>query len=103
MPRTGWAADGAEVRRVLIALAVVGLGGAVAIGIYSAATVSWTLLPFVAAGAFLVLAYDLEWFGGRFHTDLWFAAAWGAFPAATGFWRAGGWEEQRHRLRFVKG
>ena len=70
----------------LIALAVVGLGGAVAIGIYSAATVSWTLLPFVAAGAFLVLAYDLEWFGGRFHTDLWFAAAWGAFPAATGFW-----------------
>jgi len=70
----------------LIALAVVGLGGAVAIGIYSAATVSWTLLPFIAAGAFLVLAYDLEWFGGRFHTDLWFAAAWGAFPAATGFW-----------------
>jgi ribosomal protein S18 acetylase RimI-like enzyme len=24
-------------------------------------------------------------------------------PVATGFWRAGGWEEQRHRLRFVKG
>jgi hypothetical protein len=24
-------------------------------------------------------------------------------PAATGFWRAGGWQEQRHRLRFVKG
>jgi ribosomal protein S18 acetylase RimI-like enzyme len=22
---------------------------------------------------------------------------------ATGFWRAGAWEEQRHRLRFVKG
>jgi hypothetical protein len=70
----------------LIALAVVGLGGAVAIGIYAAATVSWTLLPFIAAGAFLVLAYDLEWFGGRFHTDLWFALAWGAFPAATGYW-----------------
>jgi hypothetical protein len=70
----------------LIALAAVGLGGAVAIGIYAAATVSWTLLPFIAAGAFLVLAYDLEWFGGRFHTDLWFALAWGAFPAATGYW-----------------
>jgi hypothetical protein len=70
----------------LIGLAVVGLGGAVAIGIYAAATVSWTLLPFIAAGAFLVLAYDLEWFGGRFHTDLWFALAWGAFPAATGYW-----------------
>jgi ribosomal protein S18 acetylase RimI-like enzyme len=24
-------------------------------------------------------------------------------PGAVGFWRAGGWEEQRHRLRFVKG
>jgi hypothetical protein len=25
-------------------------------------------------------------FGGRFHTDFWFATAWGAFPALTGFW-----------------
>ena len=24
-------------------------------------------------------------------------------PAATGFWRAAGWEEQHHRLRFVQG
>jgi ribosomal protein S18 acetylase RimI-like enzyme len=24
-------------------------------------------------------------------------------PTATGFWRARGWQEQRHRLRFVKG
>ena len=24
-------------------------------------------------------------------------------PKATGFWRASGWEEQDHRLRFVKG
>ncbi len=38
------------------------------------------------AGAFGVLAYNLELFGGRFHTDFWFAAAWGAFPALTGFW-----------------
>ena len=33
-----------------------------------------------------MLAYNLELFGGRFHTDFWFAAAWGAFPALTGFW-----------------
>jgi hypothetical protein len=25
-------------------------------------------------------------FGGRFHGDRWFAAAWGAFPALTGYW-----------------
>ena len=34
----------------------------------------------------MVLAYNLELAGGRFHTDFWFAAAWGAFPALTGFW-----------------
>jgi hypothetical protein len=72
--------------RTLIAFALVGLGGAAAIGIDATVTVSVTLLPFTAAGVFLVLAYDLEWFAGRFHTDLWFALAWGAFPAATGFW-----------------
>jgi hypothetical protein len=70
----------------LITLAVAGLLGAAAIGLYYAIAVSLTLLPFVAAGVFLVLAYDLEWFGGRFHTDLAFALAWGAFPAATGYW-----------------
>ena len=30
-------------------------------------------------------AYNLEWFGGRFHTDLWFALAWGAFPLLTAY------------------
>jgi hypothetical protein len=70
----------------LVALAAVALTGAAAIGIYGAVTVSLSLLAFTAVGVFLVLAYDLEWFGGRFHTDLWFALAWGAFPAATGFW-----------------
>ncbi|HLB39869.1 MAG TPA: hypothetical protein VJM84_05400, partial [Actinomycetota bacterium] len=33
---------------------------------------------------FLVPAYNLEWFGGRFHTDLWFAVMWGGFPALAG-------------------
>ena len=42
------------------------------------------LLPFVIAGAFLVGSYNLEWFGGAFHSDIWFAAAWGAFPALVG-------------------
>jgi hypothetical protein len=72
--------------RTLLALAVVGLGGALAIGIVGAFLYSPTLAAFVAAGAFLVPAYSLEWFGGRFHTDLWFALAWGAFPALTGYW-----------------
>jgi hypothetical protein len=73
-------------RRALTLLAVASLVGAVAIGVAVMIDVSWTLAPFIVAGAFLVLAYNLEWFAGRFHTDLWFALAWGAFPALTSWW-----------------
>jgi hypothetical protein len=73
-------------RRTLLALSAAGLGGALAIGIAGLFVVSATLAPFVVVGAFLVLAYNLELFGGRFHTDFWFAASWGAFPALTGWW-----------------
>lgn len=72
--------------RTLIWLAGVSLVGAVGIGVAGLVVVSPTLLPFVAAGGFLVLAYNLELAGGRFHTDFWFAAAWGAFPALTSWW-----------------
>ena len=72
--------------RTLIALAAIGLAGGVGIGIAGLAIVSLSLAPFVAAGAFIVLAYNLELFDGRFHTDFWFAASWGAFPAATSYW-----------------
>jgi hypothetical protein len=71
--------------RALIVLAAGSIGGAVAIGIVAA--LAWTLwlLPFVAIGGFLVVAYNLELFGGLFHTDLWFGIAWGAFPLLTGY------------------
>lgn len=72
-------------RGALIVMATAGLSGAVAIGTATAAIVSWWLIPFVAVGAFLALAYNLELFAGRFHTDLWFAVAWGGFPALTGW------------------
>ena len=74
--------------RVLIALAAVSIGAAVAIGI--GAALAWTLwlLPFVAIGGFLVLAYNLELFGGRFHSDLWFGLSWGAFPLLTAYFVA---------------
>jgi hypothetical protein len=40
----------------------------------------------VAFGVFMVPAYNLEWFQGRFHSDLWFALAWGVFPFLTAYW-----------------
>jgi hypothetical protein len=72
--------------RALVVLAAGGLVGAVAIGIAGVVIVSVSLVPFVVAGAFIVLAYNLELFGGRFHSDFWFALAWGAFPAFTSYW-----------------
>jgi hypothetical protein len=72
-------------RRTLIALAIVGLAGAVAIGIAGIFIVSLLLAPLVLAGALMVIAYNLELAGGRFHNDAWFAFAWGAFPAFTGY------------------
>ena len=61
--------------RTLLTLALVGLVAAVGIGLVGAVTISATLLPFVAVGGFLVVAYNLELFGGRFHGDQWFALA----------------------------
>jgi hypothetical protein len=72
--------------RTLIALALSSLVGAIGIGIAGCFIVSASLLPFVVAGGFLVVAYNLELFNARFHTDFWFAAAWGAFPALTSWW-----------------
>jgi hypothetical protein len=70
----------------LVALSTASLAGAIALGVVGVATVGPSLVPFIAAGAFIVVAYNLELFGGRFHTDFWFAAAWGAFPALTAYW-----------------
>ena len=72
--------------RTLIALAVISLAGAVGIGIAGCIIVSPTLIPFVLAGGFFVVAYNLELFGGRFHTAFWLAFAWAAFPALTSWW-----------------
>lgn len=68
---------------VLWTIAVVGLGGAVALGVDGAREVSPWLWAFIATGVFLVVAYNLELFGGVVHSDLWFALAWGAFPVLT--------------------
>ena len=73
-------------KRTLIAMAVGGLGGALAIGIVGVFVISPTLIPLILFGAFIAPAYNLELFGGRFHTDFWLAASWGGFSALTGWW-----------------
>jgi len=71
--------------RALVWLAALSIGGAVVIGVYASIAYTLWLAPFVVAGAFIVCAYNLELFGGAFHSDAWFAIAWGAFPLLTAY------------------
>ena len=77
-------------RPVLVTLAAVSIATACAIGAWVASWQTWWLLAFVAAGAFIVVAYNLELFGGAFHSDAWFALAWGAFPLLTAYFACAG-------------
>lgn len=80
---------------VLIGIAAVSILGAVGIGIAGAVTFDLWLLVFVAFGVFIVVAYNLELFGGFFHNAAVFALAWGAFPLLTGYFAVAGrirWE-----------
>ena len=70
----------------LLTIAGFSLTGALAIGALASAMISLWAIPFVLFGGFIVLAYNLELFQGRFHSDLWFGLAWGAFPALVGYW-----------------
>jgi hypothetical protein len=70
---------------VLVLVVVLGLLGALALGIIGVIRVGWVLIPFMVAGPILVIGYNAELFGGAIHTDLGFAAAWGAFPLLTAY------------------
>ncbi len=70
---------------LLWAAAVIGLLGAVALGIAGMIVVGPWLLPFIAVGVFFVFAYNLELLRGKVHGDFWFALSWGAFPVLTAY------------------
>ncbi|MBV8598558.1 MAG: hypothetical protein JO017_07040 [Actinobacteria bacterium] len=72
--------------RTLVALAVVSLGGACAIGVWAAFAWDFGLLGFVAFGAVAVPAYNLEWFGGVFHNEWGLALSWAAFAVLTAYY-----------------
>ncbi len=70
----------------LLVIAALSVGGALIIGAYASLAISLWAVPFVLFGGFIIPAYNLELFRGRFHSDLWFGLAWGAFPALVGYW-----------------
>jgi hypothetical protein len=69
----------------LIAVTVVALAAAIALGFAGVARVGWALVPFLALGPLLVIAYNLELFGGLIHNDAGFALAWGSFPVLVAY------------------
>jgi len=71
--------------RMLVGLAIASVTAASVIGIVVALERTLWILPLVAVGAALVPVYNLELLGGRVHTDLGFALAWGAFPLLTAY------------------
>jgi hypothetical protein len=71
-------------RRQLWILAAVTLTAAYIIAIYFMIRyVPWLGIVAVLEG-FFVFAYNLEWFGGKFHTDGWFSFSWGFLPVLAG-------------------
>ena len=72
--------------RILVGLAVVSLTGAIVLGIVAGLTVTTWIFPFVAFGGFIALAYNMGLWHNTFHSDFWFAFAWGAFPVLTSYW-----------------
>ena len=71
---------------VLVGLGGASLAGAMALGAVAGLVVTVWIIPFVASGGFIVVAYNLGLWHGRFHSDFWFAFAWGALPALTSYW-----------------
>jgi hypothetical protein len=71
--------------RVLVVASIAGVATAVALGVAGLGRVGPILVPFIVVGPVLVVAYNLELFGGRLHTDVGFALSWGAFPVVTAY------------------
>ena len=66
-------------------LAIASVVAAYAIGAYYMIRYVPLLWVIALAEGFFLLAYNLEWFDGYFHTDGWFAFSWGALPVVAGY------------------
>jgi len=69
----------------LVALAALALVPALTLGLYLALSHALWLIPVGLVELFYLLSYNLELFGGRFHTEAWFAFSWGFLPVIAGY------------------
>lgn len=69
----------------LRALGGTGLAVSLITGVFLALTISPLLLLWIPPSAFVILAYNMELFGGRFHNATTFALGWGGIPTLGSF------------------
>jgi hypothetical protein len=77
-------------RRQMVALMASTITTAYAIGIYYIVSYVPLLAIVAVLEGFFLFAYNFELWGGRFHSDFWFAVSWGALPVMAGFVMQGG-------------
>ena len=70
---------------VLVLTTVLGLSGAVVLGILGLSRVGWVLVPFMLLGPLLVVVYNLELFGGILHNATGLALSWGSFTVLVAY------------------
>ncbi len=71
---------------LLAGVSAVALAAAVVLGVVGIGRVGWGLAGFIAVGGLIVVAYNLEVWGGRLHNDTTFALAWGVLPVLTAYY-----------------
>ena len=71
--------------RQLLTMAISSLTIATGLGLYYAVTAAPLLLLVGFPELFFLLAYNLELFGGLFHSRGWFCLSWGLLPVAAGY------------------
>jgi hypothetical protein len=69
----------------LLALLTATLAAAYAIGTYYIVTAVPLLAVIAVLEGFFLFAYNFEAFGGRFHSNFWFAVSWGTLPVMAGY------------------
>jgi hypothetical protein len=72
-------------RRYLLVLAIAALVPALVLGVFLALAYAPLLIPIGVVELFFLVTYNLEFFGGRFHSDSWFAISWGFLPVVAGY------------------
>lgn len=72
-------------KRQLWGVAASALTIAYGLGFYYIFSVAPALFGIAILEGFFVFAYNLEWFGGRFHTDNAFSFSWGVLPVLAGY------------------